>query len=211
MTDYTRVTVESPEEAFDRLREEFYVEEETDEGLTIVHEKGEHPIKDDPLRNLIESEFNIEEYAVVGQGIRFQSDLPEELRDEEEYQAEQARRTAAGNLTDRPQEEFDAVYRVLEHIKDAEADSDHVDILDIAQERLVEIYGSEPRSEGVSLSEEDVETALTVLEEEGVEYSRETATHPNRHLWHALGFVQNYASRDLHNTGFPQVLGDSDE
>lgn len=187
MTEYSRTTVRSPEAAFDRLREEFYVEKDNEEGLTLIHKSGSSPI-DDPVRNLIAEEFGLEEFSAGGKGIRYQRGLPEELRDEESFENEQARATPAGESISR--EEAESIVRVLAEIRERESDHDHVYILDSAIERVNELQvGSPVKESDADPVVEDVEATLAILEREGVEYGL-TDGHPNRVLMGALEFVE---------------------
>lgn len=190
------MTVSAPEEAFDRLREEFYVEEESDGELTLIIEDEDeegNPVTPltDPVRQLVQEEYGLDGYRAHGQGISHQEDLPPELRDEDEYEEEQAMAEAEGKLADRPLHEVAQVLKVLRYIEQQETDSDHVQSAQDGQQRIVEIYGEEPPVPDTTPTPDDVEMALQVLEEEGVEYLL-NRDHPNTVLGHNLETVQIY-------------------
>lgn len=193
MTGYRRLTVTSPEESFDRLEDEFFVEERTEEYITLIAEDFEP--HSDPIFDIVQDMGLTEEYSAHGQGIQYQEDLPEELRDERKYQEEQDRVEPANEEWD--DEEVTATLNVLEVIKEKEGDSDHTHVIESAQARLQEIYGSElkPTTDDVqNVYESDVQTALEILSAEGVEYrGRDEYKHPNNVLYYALEFVDNEA------------------
>lgn len=193
MTEYQRKTVTSPEEAFDRLAEEFFVEERTDAEITLIVEGATPP--DDPVFEIIQEMDLVDQYSAHGKGIRHQEDLPEELRDEEQHEYEQERVTPAEK--DWSDSEVVTTLNALEVIKDNESDHDHINTLKHAQERLQELYGDDLKpstSDTEDITEGDVETAFTLLYEEGVEYrGKDEHDHPNNVLYYALDFVDNEA------------------
>jgi len=94
MTGYRRTTVSGPKKAFDRLREEFYVEEDRGDELVLITEEHDHFL-DDPVRGLVEEEFGLMGFSSFGKPVSFQKDLPEELRDVDEVAEEEERATPA--------------------------------------------------------------------------------------------------------------------
>lgn len=206
MTDYRRTIVTSPAEAFDRLEEEFFVEERTDEEIVLITEDFNPP--NDPVFEVIQEMDLVDQYSAHGQGIRFQKDLPEELRDESQYQEEQDRVTPADENWSDP--EITATLNVLEVIKEKESDHDHIQTLEHAQERLQEIFGEDFRpitSDVQNIYEDDVQVALDLLSAEGVEYrGRQEYDHPNNVLDYALEFVDNEAK--FANGVLPEPRGD---
>lgn len=190
MTNYHRTVVESPEEAFDRLEEEFFVEERAEDEITLIVEGGGPP--NDPVFEIIQEMGLVDQYSAHGKGIRYQEDLPEELRDESQHQKEQERATAANN--EWSDEEVVSTLNVLEVMKENESDSDHINTLKHAQNRLQEIYGEDLKPitpDPQNVYESDVQTAIDLLSSEGVEYGgRQENKHPNNVLHYALEYIE---------------------
>lgn len=206
MTDYQRTTVTGPVEAFDRLEEEFFVEERTDEEITVITEDYAPP--NDPIFEVVQDMDLVDQFSAHGQSIRFQEDLPEKILDEDQYEQEEARVTPANE--DWSGEEVTSVLNVLEVIKKKEADHDHISTLEHAQDRLQEMYGDDlkPTTDDVqNVYESCVKTALDLLSAEGVEYrGRQEYKHDNNVLHYALEFVDTEAR--LENGILPEPRDD---
>lgn len=76
MTEYQKVTVSGPKEAFSDLKDSFYLKEDNgDEIVLLVHQTG-HPIKDDPVRNMVEDVCDsFDDYCAFGEPVSNQKDL----------------------------------------------------------------------------------------------------------------------------------------
>lgn len=198
MTGYRRTTVEGPEAAFDRLRQEFFVEEDRGDELVLIIEDEQQDeilpdVLHDPVRDLIEDEFTLDHYSAHGQGIKEQRDLPPELRDMEAYEAEQDTLEVKGVIPDLPESHISAVLGVLEAIKGEEHDHDHVRTIENAQTRIQEIYGADISPSDDDPSRKDIELTLRILREDGVPYVADGKGHENNVLIWAREFVVTYS------------------
>lgn len=197
MTGYRRTKVGGPEEAFDRLRDEFFVEEDRGDELVLIveDERQDEFLVDelkDPVRDLIKDEFGLDDYSAVGQGIKDQTDLPSELRDDEAYEAERDALEIKGAISELSESQISSLLGVLETVKENEHDSDHVHTLDRAQERVQKIYGKDVSPSDGEPSKEDVELALRVLKEDGVPYMADGKGHENNVLIYARNFIPTH-------------------
>lgn len=184
VTGYRKTTVRSPNNSFDRLKEEFYVLEDNGDELVLIVEEFDTPLEH-PVRNLIEEEFSLDDLSMSGQSISYQDNLPAELQNETKYEIEQNNLKPANEIQDRPVNDIKSVISVLEAIKSEETDQDHIKSLEDSIDRIYELYSqSVTFSSDGSVSAEDVLKTLDILEEEGVEYRSDKEKHPNNTLAH---------------------------
>lgn len=198
MTGYRRTYVWSPEEAFDRIAEEFYVENRTDEEIEVIHEEENvsNPFENPVQQVVVDEVGSDDEYEAMSRNVVFEEDVPEELQDdttEDESNSEWSDEEVIETLT------------VLEAIKKHETDQSHVECVTDAQGRIQEIFGKElqPKHSGCGdITCEEINTALDLLEDRGVdEMSRDP--DPNRLLQYALEFVEVYTHEG--RAGFPRI------
>jgi hypothetical protein len=205
MTEYQKVTVDGPKEAFSELKDNFYVKEDNgNEIVLLVEETNGHPVKDDPIREKVNDVCgSLDGFSAFGQPVWNEEDLPPELRDNQEYQEELKRSEPMGKLPQRDTEDMESVLLVLDTIKDNEADSDHIAGLENAIKRLREIHPDYIRIPNRKPRKSDISLTLEILEEEGVEYTLNE--HPNNALAHQRSMVLMYAR---HEDVIPEPNGD---
>lgn len=185
MTEYMRTEITEPKEAFDTLRDEFFVEKYTGDKLVLIHEAS---FEDGPLENpvldLLADLGLRNEYQAIGQGIHHESELPAELQDDNISEN-------VPSNDDWSADEINDVLLVIGQIAEMETDYDHVQMLRNAQERLYEMYDVDTIDSDTiteDITEDMVSVSRNLLSKEGIEYQGDK--HPNNVLTYALEFIE---------------------
>lgn len=193
MTNYQRLRIDGPREAFDKIAENVFVEERSRDQLVVILEMGGDGLPDAPVTDAIKEEVGtLKDYKCNGEKIEYQEDLPEELRDTEEFEKEQSH--LSPDDRDWNNDQIVRILTVMEAVEThEETNAANRDILDDAQERIREIYGDSLEhnlTDPEDISEDDVELARDFLEAEGVEYrGKAEYKHANNDLASALDYM----------------------
>lgn len=194
MTNYQRLRINGPREAFDEIAEEVYVEERSRDQLVVLLELGGDTRPDNRVKEIIREEVgSLKDYDCNGGRIDHQEDLPEELRNTEKFEKEQDNLTP--NNDDWEDSEIISTLTVLQAVREHEkTNAGNRDIINDAKSRLKEIYGEDLEHNYTNpedISEEEVMTALDLLQSEGAEKrGKDEYNHPNNSLAESLDYVK---------------------
>lgn len=192
-TGYRRVSVldVEPERLINELKDKFYVEEENEDELVLIAEDRDSQVPGSEVLEYLQEEA--EDYVVSSQGIKFESDLPQEFRDTEKEDLEEyLSKPQTGSFDE---DEVRAILNCSAIVREMEVDHDHLKILDSMDGRVKEM-GENVDSISGEPSKEDVELALSALAREGV-YRSFGGNHDNNVLLDGREFIELYMGGEL--------------
>lgn len=193
MTNYQRLRITGPRDAFDEIAEKVYVESRSRDELVVLLELGKDGLPDDPVKEAIRDKLGtLKDYECNGEKIEYQEELPEELRDTDEFEEEQSHLTP--DEQDWSDEEIIRTLTVMEAVEThEETRAADRDIVQDAQDRIKEMYGEDlghDYTDPEEITEEDVELTRELLGSEGVEHrGKSEYKHDNNSLAAALDYV----------------------
>lgn len=195
MTNYQRLRITGPRDAFDEIaeKEKVYVEDRSRDELVVILELGGENLPDEPVKEAIREKLGtLKDYECNGEKIEYQEELPEELRDTDEFEEEQSHLSPDGR--DWSDEEIVRVLTVMQAVEThEETKAAKRDIVQEAQERIRKIYGEDLEhnfTDPEEITEEDVELTRDLLGAEGVEHrGKSEYKHENNSLAAALDYV----------------------